>query len=120
MNYFEYMFRTLTPKATLFKFSIVRIIYLNNLVVSLLVSHSISQCLSQQVLQSFGRSVGQSVSQLISQSVSKSVCLSVSHLIWSLILLISTFLSPRCVEYVTSGNKNLLTLFCTVSNYLES
>ena len=38
MNYFEYMFRTLIPKATPIKVFIVRIIYLINLVVSQLLT----------------------------------------------------------------------------------
>ena len=75
-------------------------------------SQFVSQSLNQPVCRSESPSVSwlvsRSVSQLMNQSVSKSVCLYVSHLIWSLILLISTFLSPRCVEYVTLCNKNLL------------
>ena len=93
--------------------------HLSKQFVSQFVSQSLNQSVCQPASPSVSWSVSQSVSQLISQSVNKSVCLSVSHLIWSLILLISTFLSPRCVEYVTSGKKNLLTLFCPVSNYLE-
>ena len=117
MNYFKYLFRILIPKAAPFKVFIVRIIDLINLVDS----HSISQYVIRQVPQSVGRSASQSVSQLISQSVSKSVCLLVCK---SLHVAInpsdfSHFHIPRCVEFVASGNKNLLTLFCPVTDYLE-
>ena len=63
MSYFEYMFRTLIPKATPFKVFIVRIIYLSNLVVSQLVTQSVSM----PVGKSFSQLVGRSVSQLVSR-----------------------------------------------------
>ena len=112
MNNFEYMFRTLIPKATPFKVFIVTIIYLIKLVVSQLVTQSVSM----SVGKSFSQLVCRSVSQLISQSVGLSVCKP-----FNMVINPSDFhiLSPQRVEYVTLGNKNLLSLFCPVSDYLE-
>ena len=102
MNYFEYMFRTLIPKVAPFKVFTVRIISLVNLVVSQLVTQSTSM----SVGKSLSQLVGRSVSQLISQSVSKWVYLLVYKSL-NMVIDSSDFhiLSPRSVEYVTSGNK---------------